>query len=295
MTARAAAANLTTTNTNAHASSAELPLEIKGGHYQVSARVNGEGPWSFVLDTGFGITTMNADKAESLNLRRAGQITIEGIAGKREVNVMGGPVFDFGGLMYRPRRIAAMPVEGSRKPRQEGYLGSTFFHRFVVEIDGVARKVRLWEPDRYKYAGNGEVIEMTFQRNTPIVPATLQAKGRKPVETQFELDTGCTGGLCLGAEFVKSNRIPTASDESGIRSGVGGGVSTVAGRIQSVRLGQLSVAEPETDCFTVGSPSDPGLAGHIGLGVLREFRVILDYSRKRVILEPTARPVQKKR
>jgi len=30
-----------------------------------------------------------------------------------------------------------------------------------------------------------------------------------------------------------------------------------------------------------------GLAGHIGLGTLRKFKVIFDYSRRRVILEPS--------
>jgi hypothetical protein len=38
--------------------------------------------------------------------------------------------------------------------------------------------------------------------------------------------------------------------------------------------------------FAEGSPAGEGLAGHIGLGVLREFKVIFDYSRRRMILEP---------
>jgi hypothetical protein len=53
------------------------------------------------------------------------------------------------------------------------------------------------------------------------------------------------------------------------------------------------VAKPEANFFTEGSPVDDGLAGHIGWNVLRTFDVvILDYSRRRMILERIERAVK---
>jgi hypothetical protein len=46
------------------------------------------------------------------------------------------------------------------------------------------------------------------------------------------------------------------------------------------------VMKPQTDFFLNGSPAGPGLAGHIGFASLRQFKVIFDYSRQRMILEP---------
>ena len=48
----------------------------------------------------------------------------------------------------------------------------------------------------------------------------------------------------------------------------------------------MKIERPDTDFFLDGSPVDGEAAGHIGIGVLREFRMIFDYSRRRMILEP---------
>ena len=50
----------------------------------VTARVNESKPLSFKLDTGFSITTIHPDLVDSLQLKRAGTLTIVGIAGNKE-------------------------------------------------------------------------------------------------------------------------------------------------------------------------------------------------------------------
>ena len=48
----------------------------------------------------------------------------------------------------------------------------------------------------------------------------------------------------------------------------------------------MEITKPQTDFFQTGSPVDEPLAGHIGMGALHHYKVILDYSRKQLILEP---------
>jgi len=57
-------------------------------------------------------------------------------------------------------------------------------------------------------------------------------------------------------------------------------------RLPQLQIGKLIVEKPTADFFEQGSPADEGLAGHIGMEVLRQFRVIYDYSHKQMILEP---------
>ena len=87
---------------------------------------------------------------------------------------------------------------------------------------------------------------------------------------------------------MKTNRLDelTSPHRNGSRNGVGGSVDTQEGRLPEFQLGAQKLPNVSANFFTKGSPVDEGLAGHIGLGVLREFKVIFDYSRRRMILEP---------
>jgi predicted aspartyl protease len=265
---------------------AVLPLETRRGHIYIRPRLKGaDAPVTMMLDTGFTITTLRPDLAETLPLRRSGQTTIMGISGKEEAPVYDGAVFMFGGLSYSPRRVATLPSDrGSR--RVDGTLGAGFFHRFVVEFE--QDTARLHEPAGFHYAGTGQVIPLKLQRQTPVVEAALPLPGREPVRGQFEIDTGCTGGLCLGSDFVRSHKLLEAAGETAgsDRQGIGGGASTREGHLPQLKLGNLIVERPSTSFFREGSPAEPGLAGHIGWDALSKFKVILDYSRQQLILEP---------
>lgn len=242
---------------------------------------------SFLLDTGYGTTMIGASLAESLKLRQRGQMTIVGIAGEEDANVFEGPRFDFNGANWTPRRVAAFPTSEGRGRRRDGILGSGFFRRFVVEIDPQVRTLKLHEPASYQYQGSGEILPLTFQGSTPIVEATVDLPGAGRARAQFEIDTGCTGALCLGRHFVEAHQLaPTNAASDGNRFGVGGRTPTLSGHLPQLHLGKLAVKKPSAEFFLDGSPADPPLAGHIGWELLGEYKVTFDYSRKRMMLEP---------
>ncbi|HUR46129.1 MAG TPA: retroviral-like aspartic protease family protein [Candidatus Saccharimonadales bacterium] len=263
-----------------------LPLETRRGHLYIRANMKGTAtPVNLMLDTGFTITTLKPELAEALPLRKTGHTTIMGISGKEEAPVYDGAEFLFGNLSYVPRRVAALPSDrGSR--RTDGILGAGFFRRFVVELDGSF--ARLYEPTNFHYAGPGEIIPLKLIRQTPVIEALLPLPNRDPVRGRFEIDTGCTGCLCLGSEFVKAHQLLEAAGETAgsNRQGVGGGASTLEGHLPQLQLGNFKINHPSVSFFREGSPAEPGLAGHVGWEALRRFKVILDYSRQQMILEP---------
>jgi predicted aspartyl protease len=270
--------------------SADVVAEFKRGHVYIQARLKGvEKPISMMLDTGFTVNTLRPELAEEAGLKRTGATRIMGIAGQEEAPIYGGAVFIFGTLRYEARRIAALPSDrGSR--REDGIFGASFFRRFVVEIDG--KKVTLHEPTAFNYMGNGEVIPFKIRQQTPVLEATLPLPNREPVKGQFELDTGCTGGLCLAHDFAESNHLLEASGETSRteRRGIGGGAGIQEGHLPELLIGKSRVLKPSTSFFTSGSPAEKGLAGHIGWDTLRKFKVIFDYSRQRLILVRDSAP-----
>jgi hypothetical protein len=275
--------------TNQPVALAEVPLKVRSGDLLVETRINGSEPLLLKLDSGFGVTTIHPNRVESLNLERVGHMTIVGIAGEEQADTYSKAVFDFGGATYSPRRIASLPSEARRHWRKrDGILGEGFFRRFVVEIDVGKQKLRLFEPKTFDYHGSGEILPITFKRDTPIIEASITPQGRAAIPGHFEIDTGCDGDLCIGHEFVAANQLLDDGNagQSDTRRGVGGGAETRTGTLSELRLGKLVVKNPTANFFLEGSPAGEGQAGHIGLGVLERYKMIFDYSRHRLILEP---------
>ena len=266
-----------------------VPFDFVSGRILLTARVNDSRPATVMLDTGYSVSMLSRELTESLELKRTGQITIVGIAGEESADQFEGVTFSLGGASYKPRRVAALPASYQRHWRKrDGVLGAGFFRRFVVEIDPKAKKVLLHEPESFRYSGLGQIVPFKFQQATPIVEGAIILPDRAPVEGRFEIDTGCDGGLCLGSDFVEANHLVESSGktESSGRQGLGGDTRTKIGRLPKFRLGSQTIEKPLTNFFLEGSPVDAGLAGHIGLEVLRRFKVVFDYARERMILEP---------
>jgi hypothetical protein len=254
----------------------------------VQTRINGSEPLEFKLDTGFGISIINPKQAEALHLERVGHMGIIGIAGEEQADTYKGAVFGFNGKTYEPRRIAALPSETGRRWRtRDGILGAGFFRRFVVELDLPGKQMVLHEPDKFVYRGKGEVIAISFKRDTPIIDAEITPMGKPAIKGRFEIDTGCDGCVCIGQEFVTANHLLEGTDPEGndSRRGVGGSAEIRTGKLAELRMGAERMNNPTANFFLEGSPAGDGQAGHIGLGALENYRVIFDYSRKRMILE----------
>ncbi|HEY0549215.1 MAG TPA: retropepsin-like aspartic protease [Verrucomicrobiae bacterium] len=265
---------------------ATIPINTARERIMVPLTLNGSNV-SFKLDTGFSMTMIHPELAASLGLQRAGEITIMGIAGEERAPIYEGGIIDLGGVKYEPRRVAVLNPNATRR-RIDGILGSGLFRQFVVEIDFAAKRLSLHARTNFSYSGQGEIVPLRFRRGhtTPIVSGTIFTTNGTQVRGEFEIDTGCDSGVCLGHDFVAANRLLADSEtRGGVKVGVGGGVRTRSGHLPQLQLGNLKIEKADADFFLESSPVDEGLAGHIGMGVFKRFKVIFDYSRQQMILE----------
>jgi predicted aspartyl protease len=277
----------------ASTNSVVVPFEYRRGHIMVRPRVNDSEPLLFMVDSGFAINMISPEQAEALQLRRTGKITIVGVAGEESADLCEGVVFDFGnGFTYRSRRIAALPSHSRRFVRRDGVLGAGFYRQFTIEVDHPSKKLTLHRPETFTYGGTGEIVPLKFRKSTPFISASILIPGQAPIAGEFEIDTGCDGGLCLGHDFVESSGLEEklSPGKRSARSGVGGDKKTHSVRLPQVQIGKLLVDRPSADLFEDGSPAERGFAGHIGMEVLRQFHLIFDYSRNRLIFERPGAP-----
>lgn len=233
--------------------------------------------------------------AESLGLKSADRRPIGGAGGYEEASIFNKISIGLPGAQLHNQTLWGLPLEAlaSANGREvAGILGYELFKYFVVDIDYPAKIMNLYEPNNYDYRGPGQSVPLKVQHDGAIyVQARVKAPGGNLIEGEFVIDTGGNRTLLLTQHFVEQHRLlgsvgKTLEARGG---GVGGEIQLAMGRMESLQLGRFSISNPVTGFTKVGEIADAGKAGNIGGGFLRRFRVIFDYSRKRMILEPNSR------
>lgn len=270
---------------------AQLPFEMNGNSLFLQARINGSKPCWFILDTGAAVTVLNVATVQALGLKEGAGGTLHGAGGHEQSTQIKGVTLELGGARLENLNVAALPLaqfENAGGRVVDGILGVEFFNRYVVEIDYESQQLAIHEPAGYVYAGRGESLPLNIKHNHPHVRAQLKLPGRAPFEGEFVIDAGASMPLILLPSFTERHglrdSLPATYTVYG--RGVGGEIQLPVGRAESVRIGGFTLTQPVTAFPSTGTFGGEGLAGNIGTAILRRFKVVFDYSRKRVYLEP---------
>ncbi|HEX5654809.1 MAG TPA: hypothetical protein VFX58_17150 [Chitinophagaceae bacterium] len=170
----------------------------------------------------------------------------------------------------------------------DAVLGDKFFQRFVVKIDYQKQILTLYEPSAFQYAGKGDKIPLQYSENHIYALASITGPDSIPVSGYFMVDCGSMTGLILNVPFIKQHRLaPSAGATEISLCGIGGSSKSMMGTLSDLRIGKRRIKKPITifSQASGGVLTRPDIAGSIGNGILRRFRVIFDYSRKEMILE----------
>lgn len=272
-----------------------IPIEVYEHQILARVRVNGEGPYWFIVDTGWTRSAVDRSHAAAMHVAQTGESQGIGAGG----NVTAGSAseavrFDFGqGLVITAKGATIADFSGNAtlfgRPYQ-GVIGHNILGRYVVEIDYERHRLVLHDPGRYRYGGRGAVLAATFWNGyDPQVPAELDLPGRAPVPTVLTLDTGA-GGLTVASPLVDSFVAAGAKAKvvDSPLDGMGGKAAFVMGRLAAIRVGPYKLDRPwaALSRMTEGSFADASIGLNGGGEVLSRFRVIIDYTRSQVILEP---------
>lgn len=260
---------------------ATMPFDPEGGAIYVPAIINGDSAW-LMFDTGLSHTGLDRDWARTI-----GAVPSESAATA---------VLDrlqLGEAELRDVPVALYPLHGLSEASgrsQRGLLGHDVLGGFTVDIDYRARRVRLLDSPPYRYRGRGSIVPFTADADLPLLRAQLRVPGREPIPARLLLDTGASG-LCLilTTPFVELHGLGQVSPaiEAPIGTGLAGDLHGTIARLEELRLGNLRVRFPTTG---LGGESKGFLArtdidGVIGNAIFEDSRLIVDYARRRVIVE----------
>ena len=276
-----------------------IPFELVTRHILIKVKINNSDPLWFIFDTGDKVAIVDLERARALGLSLEGEVHVGG-AGAGSVQgarVRDASVTVIGAESTPQPVILAIPLDGL-EPRFghdiDGIIGADFIKQFVVEVDYLARVLRLHNKNSFAYSGGGEILPLTFVHGGyPVIEAEVGVSGRASVKARFVLDFGSGASLALHTPFVKAQSLPLATQKT-IRlmggGGVAGKINGRNGRIAELRIGKLRIDEPLTlfSEDTSGAFASSQIQGNIGAMILSKFKTYLDYARERIIFEPNS-------
>jgi hypothetical protein len=262
-----------------------IPFERVGNFIYLRASINDSEPLWFLLDTGATASYFNVERAKAL--------------GPGQDDFVKGVSLDFPGVKLLnqkilPRRFGLGSYNGHA---MDGLLGFDFISRFVIEIDYVNNTLGLHEPNSYKYSGSGEAVPLDLLEDdsggkVPLVRVKIMQQGRASIEGKFIADTAVRVAISFNTPFVDANKLLQSARQT-IEVPLGGGMivresKQSIGRVPTIQLGRFTFKKPVAVFFQdkQGIVASPEFDGVIGAEILRRFKVIFDYSRQRMILEP---------
>jgi len=126
------------------------PYDIKeNGRIVIEARVNGQGPFAFALDTGASISVVFDELRNKLALEPVPgkAVMIHGVVASGEFPLLSIRRLAVGREVWANARIASLPGETAASTNIDGILGVDFLRRYAVGFSTRDRIVRLYPPD----------------------------------------------------------------------------------------------------------------------------------------------------
>jgi len=279
-------------------STVTIPVEITSyGGIVLQTRVNNSQPMSFYLDSGASSPlVINTSKARELGLKLQGRFTGGGGAGPNsyEFSETSGLTIALDQRTFTDQSATVLSlrlVEEQFGRTVDGLVGVDLFLNNVVEIDYNGKALRLYDPQSYVYSGAGESVPLRLRDHHLFVPAIIDIPGRGKLTGQFLVDTGgCMMTAILTAPFAQKNNLPSSGQKTIVDqsvAGLGGNTQLLVSRADHFKIGSSVLPSPliYISQDKGGVLANPEYHGLLGTEILRKFKVIFDYSKRRLILE----------
>jgi predicted aspartyl protease len=277
-----------------------LPFQQQRNFIIVSAKLNGTGPYNFLLDTGAGTSIITSPKlADSLGLRRGEKFRVIG-AGGQTTSLLAYQIDNI--------RLTMLGVEASTMSMLvlsedvlnlsgyvgtpiHGILGPEFFHSFVVTVlpqQGVLvlqPPVAFQPPRSPRWAS----LPLQIERSKAYVTVPVQLNDSLQLPLKLVLDTGAGHALSLEAGSHPQLQLPARQLPAELGRGLTGVVRGHLGRIAGLQLGRYqlrSVLTSFPDVADVHVRAEVPRNGNLGFELLKRFAFTIDYSRQRLWLRP---------
>jgi aspartyl protease len=255
-----------------------VPLQMRGLMPVVEVKLNGQGPFFFMIDTGAGMQAdVDTSVAERLKLPLSGKAINGDPSGQndREVATTTIESLTIGKANFRNLTAVVRPQRITKDyPDVDGILGFALFTDYLLTLDYPAMRLRLAR-GALPAANGTDILTFEIENQIPIVELAI---GR--IHVPAHIDSGnFVAGFILPEEVVEQLQLQSEAITVG-------GARSVTNRIQlkqvqlrdTIRFGAFEYPQP-TIAFPALSDTN------IGFNVLRDFVLTFDQHNRRMKLQ----------
>ena len=256
---------------------AVAPLKFRGLMPVVEVRLNGQGPFAFMIDTGAGMQAdIDTAVAEQLRLQPDGRVLNGDPSGEndRAVDTVTIGSLALGSVEFRRVTAVVRPQRITKDyPAVDGILGFALFNDYLLTLDYKAMQVRLARGSLP--AANGvDILNFEIENRIPIVELAV---GR--IRMKAHIDSGnFVAGFILPQDVVEQLQLLSQPVVIGRARSVSNQIELKQAQLKgTIRLGTFEFAQP--------SITFPALSEtNIGFEILRDFTLTFDQKNRRVKL-----------
>ncbi|HEX5183323.1 MAG TPA: PDZ domain-containing protein [Allosphingosinicella sp.] len=257
----------------------------------------------FILDTGAPGVMVDSGLQGRLGAATLSRHNAEGAGtGRFDVAVAGPALLSVAGVPLRVPSVETGALDRLLGPycgcRVAGIVGAPFFRDHVVTIDFRRGRIALADPAAFHYRGAGARLKLDLSHDVPIVAGTIGLADGSALKLRLLVDLGAKANLLVATPFVAKYRLLERlgrTVEAPLGAGLGGETRYAFARLPLLRVGDGAAVTARN--LVVGLSVRDTLRGGtydalLGAQFLRNYRIIFDYSRREMILEPApgARP-----
>jgi predicted aspartyl protease len=259
----------------------EVKTEINMGHVNIPVNVNGQGPFSFTLDTGASVTTVGKRKAEELGIetRDGSRSEARGVGGGIPVQYADIEI-GIASLDFEKDEVYVLDFEaifrglGSR----DGVFGFTTLKHCTMSLSYKNESFKL---HKGKSQRDLDWIPFEYVNDSHLIGLPVHINGNGPYT--FVLDTGA-GGIVMDPALVKKLDLDVKSVE-GIVRGLGGDVQLKMAKLDSLSVGSAKITDNQVVVIDSSKVSPKGKLienGIVGYDFLKNFETVIDYPSKQI-------------
>ena len=260
--------------------------------------INGKESINFLVDTGVRSNILfSKTLGDLLGLEYTRRLSIAGADGSTVIMAQVSPINSLDILGLIEGRLQSLLVleedflelESVIGVSVYGIIGYEFFKFNPVKInydDGFIDFYRensmKWRPPFYRK------FDISIEESKAYLAAKINQKNGPKLEAKLLIDTGANHGLLLNQETSDQIKMPPLFIESQLGQSLGGVLYGFIGRVNSLKIGNMTMKEvltsyPEKNTFSEIIVAT-GRQGSLGSEVLGRTRLILDYPRNRALI-----------
>ncbi|MDD7912998.1 aspartyl protease family protein [Polaribacter ponticola] len=255
----------------------------------------------FILDTGVNKTILfNISQNDSIGLNNVKKVKLQGLGKGESIDA----------LMSLNNNVSIKKIASKTETIYvilkdnfdlsskmgttiHGIIGYDLLKEFILKINYKSQTIDFYNPNKFKYrkCKKCEVFPLKLFRNKPYMNLKVQLDtiGNKLIDVKMLIDSGGSDAVWLFEDSKEDIKTPKQFFNDILGEGLSGAIYGNRSRMPKIKMGSFEIENPTVSFLdslsTKNARTFKDRNGSIGAGILKRFKVWIDYPNKKITLK----------